>query len=338
MANGRSITVGILVYPGCLASGAVGPADVFRIANTLSELQPARQRVHFELDWLTARREPLLSVGGLSFACKPLQGSRLDVLLLPGIYHAGVGELEAVLADCDAELQALRELGELIDLRTAPPLLAAACSGTCLLAAAGLLNGRRATTSWWLGSYFRSHYPRVELAADQLLVQDGNLMTSGGITSYFDLSLALIGRFGGDDLRQQTARVLVMDAQRASQAPYIASAMMAGEGHVLIERARSWLNARLDLDWTLPELAAHCNASSRTLLRRFHAVQGCTPVQYVQQLRVERARGLLESTQLSMQDITSRCGYEDVSTFSKVFKRWVELTPRDYRKRFGLRV
>lgn len=335
MSTAKSISVGILVYPGCLASGAVGPADVFRIANTLGELQPARQRVRFELAWLTARPEPAVNVNGISFACQPLQRSRPDVLLLPGIYHAHVGELEAVLADCIAELHALRELGA--DL----PLLAAACSGTCLAAAAGLLDGRRATTSWWLSSYFRSHYPQVELVVDQLLVQDGGLLTSGGITSYFDLSLSLIANFGGADLRQQTARVLVMDAQRVSQAPYVARAMMAGEGHVLIERARRWLSERLsqrlEQRWTLPDLAAHCNTSPRTLLRRFQAVQGCTPVQYVQQLRVERARGLLEATQLSLQDITLRCGYEDVPTFSKVFKKWTQLSPREFRSRFGLR-
>ncbi|MDC8771171.1 GlxA family transcriptional regulator [Roseateles albus] len=333
MAAARVIRVGILVYPGCLPSAAVGAADVFRIANTLAELQPARQRLRFELDWLTARSEPLLSVGGLSFACQPvLQGSLPDVLLLPGIYHATVAELETVLADCGAELQALREVGPEL------PWIAAACSGTFLAAAAGLLDGHRATTSWWLSPYFRSRFPGVDLLADQLMVQDGGLLTSGGITSYFDLSLHLIGHFGGIDLRQQTARVLVMDAQRASQAPYVARAMMAGEGHVLIERARSWLSKRLAESWTLPELAAHCNTSPRTLLRRFHTVQGCTPIQYVQQLRVERARGLLEATALSLQDITLRCGYEDVSTFSKVFKRWAQLTPREYRSRFGLRV
>ncbi len=331
MSAVKPINVGILVYPGCLASGAVGPADVFRIANSLGELQPGRQRVRFELAWLTARREKTLSINGLSFACQPLQRSRPDALVLPGIYHANVGELAQVLASSLEEQEALRELGA--DL----PLLAAACSGTCLAAAAGLLDGRRATTSWWLSGYFRSQYPRVELVADQLLVQDGGLLTSGGITSYFDLSLALIAHFGGADLRQQTARVLVMDAQRVSQAPYVARAMMAGEGHVLIERARSWLSKRLEQRWALPELAAHCNTSPRTLLRRFQAVQGCTPVQYVQQLRVERARGLLESTPLSLLDITQRCGYEDVSTFSKVFKRWTQMSPRDYRNRFGLR-
>ncbi|MCV2369163.1 GlxA family transcriptional regulator [Roseateles oligotrophus] len=331
MNSPKQVSVGILVYPGCLPSGAVGPADVFRIANTLARIRPATQRVSFELEWLTARSKSF-ALGGLSFELKPLQRSRPDVLLLPGIYHDNVRDLATVIEAAGEEQKVLQ------GLEAELPLIASACSSTCLLAAAGLLDGHRATTSWWLSAFFRSHYPLVELDAEQLLVHDRGFVSSGGITSYFDLALWLIAYFGGEDLRQQTARVLVMDAQRASQAPYIASAMIEGAGHVVIERARAWLTERLAQDWTLPELAAYCNTSPRTLLRRFHLVQGCTPIQYVQQLRVERARGLLESTQLSLQDITLRCGYEDVSTFSKVFKRWAQLTPRDYRNRFGLRV
>ena len=161
--------------------------------------------------------------------------------------------------------------------------------------------------------------------------------SSGGVTSYIDLSLWLIGRFGGEELRQNVAKVLAMDANRSSQAPYIATAMIQDQGHVVIERARRWLNQRLDQAWNMAELAAYCNTSPRTLLRRFQEAVGMSPVQYAQQLRVERAKALLESTRLSLEDITGRCGYEDVSTFSKVFKRWAQLTPREYRMRFGLR-
>jgi transcriptional regulator GlxA family with amidase domain len=113
--------------------------------------------------------------------------------------------------------------------------------------------------------------------------------------------------------------------------------MIQSEGHVLIEKARRWLNQRLDQPWALPELAEHCHTSQRTLARRFVQVLGCTTVAYVQQLRVERAKALLESTQMSLQEITGRCGYEDVSTFSKIFKRRTQLTPREYKSRFCVR-
>lgn len=200
-----------------------------------------------------------------------------------------------------------------------------------------MLNGRRATTSWWLSAYFRKNFPQVLLEAEELIVQDGNLVSSGGVTSYIDLALWLVARFGGEELRQLTAKVLVVDANRNSQAPYIAKAMLQDQGHVVIERARRWLNQRLDQRWSMAELASYCHVSQRTLLRRFQEALNLSPIHYVQQLRVERAKALLESTRLSLEDITARCGYEDVSSFSKIFKQWAQVTPKDYRRRFGLR-
>jgi len=327
----KTVRIGMLVYPGCLRGGAVMPFDVFRIANTLAGLRPAAERVHFDAQWLSARQDKTVDVGGLTFHPQPLDPRKLDALMLPGIDHQGPFDLTPLLETLVPEQQALREFA-----RTGRPVISS-CSSTCLVAEAGLLDGRRATTSWWLSAYFRKRYPHVTLDAEQLVVQDGNHVSSGGVTSYIDLALWLVGHFAGEELRQSAAKVLAMDANRYSQAPYIATAMIQNDGHVVIERARRWLNQRLDRAWSAAELAEHCNTSQRTLLRRFQEAVGMSPVQYAQQLRVERAKALLESTRLSLEDITGRCGYEDVSTFSKVFKRWAQVTPREYRSRFGLR-
>lgn len=173
--------------------------------------------------------------------------------------------------------------------------------------------------------------------AEQLIVQDRNLVSSGGFTSSIDLALWLVGHFGGEALRQLCAKVLLVDANRSSQAPYIASAMLENQGHAIVERARRWLNKNLAQEWSMAELARHCHTSPRSLLRRFQESVGLSPIQYAQSLRVERAKALLESTKLSLADITARCGYQDVSSFSKTFKRWAQLTPKEYRTRFGLR-
>ena len=321
----------MLVYPGCLRSGAVMPFDVFGIANTLAGLRPAAQRVHFNAQWFGAREEATLEVGGLRFQLKDIDLKKLDALMLPGVDHQGPFDLTPMLERLGPELEVLRRFAS-----TGKPIISS-CSSTCLVAEAGLLDGRRATTSWWLSAYFRKRYPEVLLDAEQLVVQDGNHVSSGGVTSYIDLSLWLVGHFAGEELRQNAAKVLAMDANRSSQAPYIAAAMIQDQGHVIVERARHWLNQRLDRPWSTTELAAHCHTSQRTLLRRFQEALGMSPIQYAQQLRVERAKALLESTRLSLEDITGRCGYEDVSTFSKVFKRWAQVTPREYRVRFGLR-
>lgn len=331
LKQAKTIRIGVLVYPGCLRSGAVMPLDVFRIANTLSALRPAAQRVHFDAQWFSARKAKSVTVDGITFQTQNLDLASLDALMLPGIDHQNPIDLTSLLDQLGPEQDVLRAYA-----RLRRPLISS-CSSTCLLARTGLLDGRRATTSWWLSTYFRKCFPDVLLDAEQLIMQDGHYVSSGGVTSYMDLALWLIGHFGGEELRQNTARVLVMDGNRNSQAPYIATAMIQDQGHAVIERARRWLNKHMDQSWTMQELADHCNTSARTLLRRFQQYVGMSPVQYAQQLRVERAKALLESTRLSLQDITVRCGYEDVSTFSKVFKRWTQVTPREYRTRFGLR-
>lgn len=323
--------IGILVYPGCQRAATVLPHDVLALANTLLRARPAAQRLHFEALWLSARKQTSVTVEGLTFATENLAGQVLDALMLPGIAHQNVDDIVARLPQLAPEQAALR------NYRSEERLLLSNCSATCLLAHAGLLDGRRSTTSWWLSAYFRQQYPQVQLEAEQFIVQDGNLISCGGLTSTVDLALWLIGHFGGEDLRQLCAKVLLVDANRASQAPYIASAMLENQGHAVIERARRWLNKNLEREWAMAELAQHCHTSPRSLLRRFQSALGISPIQYVQQLRVERAKALLETTKLSLADITARCGYQDVSSFSKIFKRWTQSTPKEYRRRFGLR-
>ncbi|HEY5799521.1 MAG TPA: helix-turn-helix domain-containing protein [Burkholderiaceae bacterium] len=312
-----------------MRSNAVAPFDVFYIANAISSRRPHAGRIVFEGRWIGARGEPAVIAEGLRFDVEAPGAQRLDVLMVPGLQHAGTADLAPLLAGLAPERQAVREYAR------SGRLLAASCSGTCLLAEAGLLDGRRCTTSWWLGPHFRRAYPRALLDAEQMVARDGALLTSGSVTSYLDLALWLVGHFGGDELRQLTAKVLAADAGRASQAPYVTSAM--GDADPTIERARRWLNRRLDQPWTMAELARHCDASERTLLRRFRDALGLGPLQYAQQLRMERAKALLESSTLSVEQIAPRCGYEDAAAFSKVFKQWVRMTPRVYRQRFGLR-
>lgn len=326
------IRIGVLVYPGCLRSGAVMPLDVFTIANTLAGIRPAGAKpVHFEAFWVSARGDILQEVDGLHFQAYDIHKQKLDALMVPGVDHRDSSQLDGLL-DALAPEQALMETYLRDD-----GLLISSCSSTSLLARTGKLDGRRATTSWWLSAYFRKKFPQVLLEAEELIVQDGQLVSSGGVTSYIDLSLWLVAHFAGEELRQMTAKILVVDANRNSQAPYVAKAIMQDQGHAVIERARRWLNKRLDQQWAMADLASYCNVSQRTLLRRFQESMKLSPIHYVQQLRVERAKALLETTRLSLEDITARCGYEDVSSFSKIFKQWAQVTPKDYRRRFGLR-
>lgn len=324
----KIIRVGILIYPAC-AFTTVAIVDTFSVANAISRLRPASEHIRFETEWVSAKGGTVSCGGGIAFLTNPLQDGALDVLMVPGMLH---GDLRPLLqGGLESECLAVRRFA------AGGGLLASSCSGSFLLAQAGLLDGRRATTAWWLNELFRKHFPAVELDTEKLVTWDEPVLTSGAITAYVDLGLWIIAHFGGESLRQMSAKVMAADSNRSSQAPYISEAIMAGSGHAVVERARRWLNRHMDQEWGMCELAAYCNTSPRTLLRRFQKAVGLSPVQYTQQLRVERAKALLESTMLSLEDITGRCGYANVSTFSTVFKRWARVTPREYRSRFGLR-
>jgi transcriptional regulator GlxA family with amidase domain len=325
------VRIGILVFPDCVGSSAVVPFDVFNIANTVARYRPAAEHIRFEAQWVSVDGASVVTRTGLTFPTARLDAGAYAALLVPGLDMDKPSQMPAVLDSMAREQAALRAY------HAAGGLIAANCSSTFLLAEAGLLEGKRATTSWWLNKHFRARYPNVGLDIEELLVMDGGLLTSGGVTAYIDQALWLVGHFASDGLRQMTAKVLVADSHRASQAPYIEAAVVEDEGHAVILRARRWLNQHMDQEWNMAQLAAYANTSPRTLLRRFQKALGMSPIQYTQQLRVERAKALLESTRLSLEDITVRCGYANVSTFSTVFKRWAEVTPREYRSRFGLR-
>lgn len=329
-ACARTVHVGVLVFAGCVRSGAVVPHDVLALGNALMQSRPARQRVDLRAHWVTARRGSRVDSSGLGFTAIAADEQALDALIVPGLEHGNGVELMQRLQALGPEAALLRSLAS----RGVPLLFG--CSATCLVAHAGLLDGRRTTTSWWLAGLCRAQFPAVRLEPQSMLVQDGALISAAGVTSYFDLALWLVDRHAGDDLRQLAARMLLHDGRRDSQAAHV-PAMLDGEGPVVIERARAWLGKRLDQPWTVQALAKHCRTSERTLLRRFKDVTGVGPVRYVQQLRVERAKALLESTLLSLATIATRCGYQDASTLQKVFTRWTNVTSGEYRARFGLR-
>jgi transcriptional regulator GlxA family with amidase domain len=331
-ATVKNVRVALFAFDGCMASGIAGPLDVFRTANTLAALRGPVLRPRFETTVVSAGGRPVTTSAGLRIPTRVLRAGECDALIVCGIDHANVGDLLVRVERATAEVAALDRLTAAKPL----PAVASTCSGTFLLAEAGLLEGRRATTSWWLGSAFARRYPRVKLEGDALLVEDGPYTSSGGVTSFFDISLRLLERFGDADLAQTCARVMLLDPWRRSQAPYVARALLEEPRSGLIERAERWTNRNLERSVSIEALAAHCAVSPRTLLRRFREETGMAPTAYVRTLRVERAKALLASTRLTLDEITARCGYEDTSAFRKLFKQKACMTPGQYRIRFAL--
>ena len=188
-------------------------------------------------------------------------------------------------------------------------MLAASCASTFLLAEAGLLDGRRATTTWWFAPLFRQRYPAVELLTEQMVVADWPIATGGAAMAQMDLMLAVVGRFAGPSLAKACANYLLLD-ERRSQAPFMAITYLASQDP-RIAKAEKWVRDNIARDFAIEELADAVALAPRTFARRVSATCGVSPIQFVQRIRLETARFLLETTRLSVDEIARQdriCG------------------------------
>jgi transcriptional regulator GlxA family with amidase domain len=329
----RRLRIGILVVEGCMLSSIASATDCLRVAQTLAEIRAPNSALRMHTVLFGARGQERIhtstgiEIGGLAVA----PPEDIDLLLLPGILHNSPHDLARRVQEMDAEMALMRRY----HLRGVP--IAGTCSGSFLLAESGLLDGKRATCSWWLAAAFRDRYPRVQLQADAMVVEDELFLTAGGASSVQALMMRLIERTGGTELAQQTSRMLLIDIERQSQAPYVSDALIAKPRSSLSEKAEHFLQHELHREISVTELAGHCGTSERSLLRHFRSHLGVSPLAHIQHLRVERAKALLETTHLSFDEIVERCGYSDSASFRKLFKRATAITPGDYRERYRLR-
>lgn len=201
--------------------------------------------------------------------------------------------------------------------------IASSCSAVFLVASAGLLDGRRATTTWWLAPLFRQLFPEVTLDTDAMVLIDGRVTTAGAAMAQLDLMLAIIARHAGHDLADGCARFLLLD-QRQSQSRYMALSFLAATDE-RVSRAERWARGRLHRTFSISELAKAVGLGARTFARRCERATGLSPVRFIQKLRVEKATELLETTRLGLDEIAEKVGYADPSTLRKLLHR--ERTP-----------
>lgn len=328
----QRFTLGLLAMEGCMLSSLVGPADMFRTAQKLAQLRDPGTNLRIETVLIGARGESQVTGnGGLQISGVTSPDVALDCLLVPGYMHDSADDVIARLENYQPEIELLRAM----HLRGIP--VAAACCGTFLLAESGLLDGHEATTSWWLDGIFRKRYPNVRLNVERMIVEDGMFATTGASTAIYTYVLQLLAKRIDESLAQLTGRMMLIDTERQSQAPYISLALTERPRHSLSEKAERFIQQQLHRELSVGELAEHCDTSERSLLRHFRQHHNASPIAHIQHLRVERAKALLETTLMSFDEIVERCGYHDSASFRKLFKRATHLTPADYRERFRLR-
>jgi transcriptional regulator GlxA family with amidase domain len=215
--------------------------------------------------------------------------------------------------------------------------IATACTGAFLAADAGVMDGREATTHWVAADAFRRRFPRVRLKPDRLIVDAGDVISSGGATTFLTLVIYLTERFGGHDRAVLASKMLLVDGERRSQLPYLATGLHRDHDDQLVHTVQSRIHAHLHQDVTVRELAAHAHVSVRTLDRRFKTATGQTPHGYLRTVRIDTAKRLLEATVDPVDQVRARAGYADPTAFRRAFTQATGLSPRAYREKFGPR-
>jgi transcriptional regulator GlxA family with amidase domain len=324
--------VRIWALDGGLGSGITGPIDVLSVANaTWMRRMRGKAAPLFEWSIESPDGGPIRTANGVVMQADGAISLKAtaDVVLLPGLFTTE-----------DWLTRALKRSGSLLPYLRGQhergTVIAANCSSTFLVAESGLLDRRAATTSWWLAAVFRQRYPLVDLRPDEILTEQDGLLCSGAATH---LALRLVEKFGGAELAASTAKSLLMDANRLTQAPYRVLSIDGKRPHAdpLVRRAQRWMERHLEEPFRLQNLADALRVSERTLIRHFNQAIGATPVQHLQTLKIELAKRLLETTALSVDGVSEHVGYTDLSTFRRLFKRKTGLSPRDYHHRFARR-
>ncbi len=332
-------TVTILVFDDCHASSVTNFVDVLVVANQLFCMENPDAEPLFRWRLVSAHasgrgssRVAITTSSGLELeAERALPSSGSDVVYVPAWHFRG---REALLRAVD---ELARNSGQwLREQQRRGSWIVAGCSGTFLLGRAGLLDGRIATTSYWLTKLFHREFPKAELREGELITEGEHLLCAGPVGAHGNLGLRIVEKFAGKGLALRCAKMLLIDPSKPSQRPYVVLQDDIEHTDALIVRAEEWLRHHLAEPVTITGLARAVGASQRNLNRRFKSAQGTTPVEYLQTLRVDAAKSLLETTDLGLDEIVARIGYQDGAAFRRLFKERTSLSPREYRQRFAI--
>ena len=305
----------------------LGPLEAFGTASRL--LEPARRQAYTIQLVTNGADSQIATSSGVSLLAhghyQQVRG-RIDTLLIAG----GPGA-------CQCQDAALFEWLATVGARARR--VCSICTGAALLAQSGLLRGRRATTHWKHVETFAHAYPDVVWDPSPIWVQDGRIYTSAGVCAGMDLALALIEEDFGSALALEVARYMVIFLRRpGSQAQFSAALTTSATGRKSLQELQVWIAENLARDLSVEALAARSAMSTRNFARVFARELGVTPARYIEQVRLEAARARLESTEESLAQVASRCGFSSAELLRRAFLRHLKIAPSQYRKHFHARM
>jgi transcriptional regulator GlxA family with amidase domain len=306
--------IGVLVFPDFQLLDAAGPISVFEIAARYATGKPSIRVV-------AATPGPVRSTSGAELLARGMRSSgAITTLIIAG------GEGVEAAARCQRTLAFVRGLAKR-GIR-----IASVCSGAIVLAEAGLLDGRRATTHWQRTQHFLKLYPQVKLEADRIFTRDGNIWTSAGITAGIDLSLAMVTEDYGDEIAQKTAKQLVLYHRRSGGQSQFSSLLELKTPNSRFGPLLAWAREHLDAPLTVEDLAERAGMSSRHFTRAFIAETGTTPSKAVERLRIEVARQRVQSSSEAIERVAETTGFRDPERMRRAFIRAFGQPPQSLRR------
>ena len=330
MKRADLIDVAVVLLERALPSTSVAPIEIFSAAGVLwqqfNRLPPAPR---FRVRTVSLDGRPTRHLVPLGLRPQGALASvrRADLIIVP-----------TAEADLDQALRANAPLFPwLRRWHARGARIAGICTGVSLLAEAGLLDGKLATTHWAFVDEYRRRYPRVRWQSERFVTEAGRVFCGGGVYASIDLCLYLVEKFCGHETAVETAKALLLETPRIWQSGYGTAPPRSAHDDERVQRAQDWLFRNFKEEVSLEQLAARVGMSPRNFARRFSAATSETPLAYLHRLRIDAARRLLETGKRAagVADISRAVGYQDLAFFRRLFKRHTGEAPRAYRERFG---
>lgn len=319
--------VTILGLYNTMATTIFGPMDILNQAGRLwNRVSRSPQTPFFDVTIASADGQPIRSVNNILIQphCSIEKVQQTDLIIIPSATH--IDKILEMHPELVAWIRRQYDQGAHV---------ASICTGVFLLAETGLLDGKSATLHWGFTEVFRKRYPGITIRQDQMYLDHGRLYCSAGVSAGMDLSLYLVEKFCGRRAAVESAKTMVLDMGRKMQTPYDSFFAPKDHGDALMVTAQEWIEQHHTQTIDYEKLAGRFQMSRRSLERRFKKAVGVTPLCYLQKLRVENAKQLLEEGRQNFNEITYQVGYEDIAFFRKVFIRLTGLRPKEYQHRFS---
>ena len=322
------IEITVLLLDQMFSSTAIGPMEVFRHSGSLWNILTGTKGV------------PRFQVTTASADGRPVNGDG-NIQIRPNVALTDVGKTDLIFVpttglSVDDVVERNAPIVPWLKRRSQRGVaVASVCSGVGLVAAAGLLDGKRATTHWGLAERFREMYPRVKWMPELMVTEDRGFYCGGGVNASLDLSVYLVERYCGHEIAMQTAKALLIETPRAWQSGFAIVPLKTDHTDDAISSAQEWMHKNFARTFPLDEPAKRAGMSVRNFVRRFKQATGDSPLVYLQKLRIAAAKRMLESNYRNMQEISDAVGYQDIAFFRSLFHRHTGVSPSAYRQRFG---